>query len=510
MYELLIQIRLYLSGMWKYRWLGIAASWAVCLAGWTFVHFMPDQYQSSGKVQADTKSILKPLLKGIAVETDPAGTVSLVTKKLMSRPTLEQIIRETNLGLKVTNEQQMEDALDQLRNKVAIEMPITRGASPGTDQIIIISYTNKDPQLAWTIVKKFMDFLVEDTLGASRSDTNLAHNFLMNQIKDYERRLVESEQKLADFKKQNIGMMPGESGTYYTRLQGELDKLNEIESELRLARNRKKVLESQFQNEIARSATREFDKKIQDHENKLNSLLLQFTHQHPDVQAEKSIIAKLNADKQAVINDAASGAGVNLDESNLQLNLAFQNMKTSLQEAEVNVANLEEQRASQNRRIRELQQMLDTVPEVEAQLARLNRDYEVTKARHAELLTRLESARISSDAEQSSEDVTFNIIDPPVVPLNPVSPDRLLLNTGVLLAGIGAFFGVTFLMLQLRPVFLTRGELTSLTGLPVLGSVTLILDDATRTRKFRERMVMVSLGVVLLITYTSVIIMQRL
>mgnify|MGYP001469404940 CR=1 FL=1 len=175
-----------------------------------------------------------------------------------------------------------------------------------------------------------MDFLVEDTLGASRSDTNLAHNFLMNQIKDYERRLVESEQKLADFKKQNIGMMPGESGTYYTRLQSELDKLNDIESELSLARNRKKVLEGQFQNEIARSATRELDKKIQDHENKLNTLLLQFTHQHPDVQAEKSIIAKLEADKQAVINGAASGAGVNLEESSLQLNLAFQNMKTCL------------------------------------------------------------------------------------------------------------------------------------------------------------------------------------
>ena len=116
MYELMLQIRDYLSGMWKFRWIGIVASWVVCLAGWTFVYFMPDVYESKTVIQVDTESVLTPLLKGLAVDTDPNKTVEMVTRRLLSRPNLERIIQSTDLGLTVANDIAFAALVQDLQN----------------------------------------------------------------------------------------------------------------------------------------------------------------------------------------------------------------------------------------------------------------------------------------------------------------------------------------------------------------------------------------------------------
>ncbi|MDX1554543.1 MAG: glutaredoxin domain-containing protein, partial [Xanthomonadales bacterium] len=53
-------------------------------------------------------------------------------------------------------------------------------------------------------------------------------------------------------------------------------------------------------------------------------------------------------------------------------------------------------------KIRELQKRVDTIPEVEAELTRLNRDYNVTKGQYESLVSRRETARLSEQAEQKS------------------------------------------------------------------------------------------------------------
>ena len=69
---------------------------------------------------------------------------------------------------------------------------------------------------------------------------------------------------------------------------------------------------------------------------------------------------------------------------------------------------------------------------------RLNRDYEINKQQYDTLLQRLESAKISEQAEQSADNVKFRVIEPPIVPVRPSGPDRVALNALVLLAALGA------------------------------------------------------------------------
>jgi polysaccharide chain length determinant protein (PEP-CTERM system associated) len=509
MYEQLQLIRMYLSGMWKYRWFGIAASWMVCTGIWTYVYLKPDIYEATGKIQIDMNTALKPILKGLAVDSNQSGTINLMSRQLMSRPVLERIIRGTDLGLYATNELQMEYMINHLRNTIHIDIPKSGGRRSDSNSLVTISYIDPKPKLAYAIVKKVIDILVENTLGANQTDTDVAHSFLRSQIKDYENRLSAAEQKLAEFKKKNVGVMPDQGGGYYNRLQTATDGLRKIENDLQLAKNKVKILKIQIQQEVARSVTASYDKKIQEHEDKLNTLLLQFTDKHPDVQAEKSIIASLKKNKEEAIKNAASDKSINQNDDSLQIDQVYQNLQIALKEAEVNVSNIEASKREQQRLIKTLQKQVDTAPEIEAQLSRLNRDYEITKTKYSALVSRLDSARISSQAEKSSEDINFKVIEPPIIPIIPVGPKRFLLNSSAILAGLAAFFGITFLILQLKPVFLTKKELTNLTGLPVLGAVTMVLDAETKKRKLKERFIMVSLGVAQVVVLAVIVLSQH-
>ena len=81
--------------------------------------------------------------------------------------------------------------------------------------------------------------------------------------------------------------------------------------------------------------------------------------------------------------------------------------------------------------------MMNVLPEVEAELARLTRDYSSNQTQYQQLLQRLDSARLTDEADRS-EDLKVKVIDPPVLPVFPASPKRGLLIVGVLMGGLGS------------------------------------------------------------------------
>ncbi|MEO1575059.1 MAG: hypothetical protein AAFU65_08885, partial [Pseudomonadota bacterium] len=159
----------------------------------------------------------------------------------------------------------------------------------------------------------------------------------------------------------------------------------------------------------------------------------------------------------------------------LDLNPVYQNLRIELSNVELDLKEISTQLAIQNRKVAELQRSVDTVPEVEAELAALNRDYQVTKSRHDQLLQSLEDARLGGEAESSVSDVRFRVIEPPRLPLEPYGPNRPVFMTMTLLAALGAGIVVAFVLDQLRPVFITRDDLANRSGLPVLGSIGVVM-----------------------------------
>ena len=158
--------------------------------------------------------------------------------------------------------------------------------------------------------------------------------------------------------------------------------------------------------------------------------------------------------------------------SGLAANPVYQGIKLQLSQAEVEVAAARRQVADREGRIAELRKMINTAPQVEAEYARLNRDYDVTRGQYQVLVERLNRAKLADKAEATGV-VRFEVVDPPTGSEQPVSPDRIRLILVVLLGGLAAGAGAAYGMHQLRPVFVSARQLTEVTQLPVLGVVSM-------------------------------------
>ena len=98
----------YLKGIWLKRRYIIIATWLICPIGWYAVSSMPNVYKSEARVYVDTQSLLRPLLKGLTVETNPNTQIRLMIKTLLSRPNLERISRMTDLDVQANNSEEYE------------------------------------------------------------------------------------------------------------------------------------------------------------------------------------------------------------------------------------------------------------------------------------------------------------------------------------------------------------------------------------------------------------------
>jgi hypothetical protein len=162
-------------------------------------------------------------------------------------------------------------------------------------------------------------------------------------------------------------------------------------------------------------------------------------------------------------------------------------MQIAVSHAEAEVAARQAVVNEYRERIKQLEGAVDRVLRVEGEQAQLNRDYQILKRNHDELVGRLEAARLARKADTRSETVRFRVIDPPRVPAKPSAPNRLLLSSAVLLAGLALGAAVAFLLGQLRPTFDERKLLNEVTGLPVLGSVDMVWTASQmRARQMRN------------------------
>lgn len=505
MNEQLTLIYGYLHGMWRYRWTALLIAWVVALIGWSFVIAMPNQYSAKAVVYVDTTSVMKPLLRGLALETDSKDELRMMSRVMLSRDNLLSVIRETDMDLEIEGPEDREKMVQELAAAIVVTGGgRARGREPRSN-IYEINYQSTSAERAFKVVSNLLNTMIEDTLKSTRTDTVMAQKFLDTQIAEYERRLSKSEQQLAEFKKANVGYMPDEKGGYYMRLQRDQDAVVATRSALRLAKRRVTELNKQLKGEKPLLDSETYESatvlKLRQYQGQLDTLLNKFTEQHPDVQELRSTIADLRDNKDTGNTEASFTGGGDI----VEFNPVYQAMRVDLSKAGVEVETLSIHLVEQERRVKKLKDSIDIIPEVEARLAKLNRDYDVTHKRYLALVERRESAQLAQRAGQSSSDITFRVIEPPIVPIRPSGPKRLLMLAGVLVAAFGAGLGWSFLRYLLQPTFVDLQQVRLETGLPVLGSVSLYLSPEHRKNRQRQMASFLTATFLLVCAYGGVV-----
>jgi polysaccharide chain length determinant protein (PEP-CTERM system associated) len=487
--ELAGKARTQVRSAWRFRWYGVAAAWLSFLIGWAAVVLQPDVYEASARVYVDNSSALRPVLNNRIVPVDVATQLAYVRQALLGRTHLERTARDNGLALKAKTPAQFEAVLNSLRLKIEI-------SSREGPNLYRIAYKNSDREKAIGVVTTLLNSLVTDTIGEQQQGADAASRFLEERIAEYAARLQETEQARANFKKRNADRLPGSQGGYFEQLRIARDTLAQKESALRLAESKRERIRAQLKSESPVMPTEigparelppsSIDARIRNQRTELERLLLMYTDKHPDVINARESLERL--EKQRAEQLGALGV-LDRDQelSGLGTNPVYQTLRIALNDTDVEIATLEADVAQRRAEVTALQALIDDVPDVEAELSRLNRDYDVVYEQYQNLVRSRETQDLSEKARDADE-VDFRVIDPPLADFKPIGPNRLVYTAFVFFASLGCAGGLCWLLAQLSPVFHDGTSLREVCGLPVIGYVS---DAAPRRRRMRRRLAIV-------------------
>lgn len=488
-------IRFYISAFWRRRWSIALVAWLICLIGWFTVALLPNRYEATAKLYVDTDSIIDPLMKGLAITPDIDRQIEVMRQTLLSRPNVEQIIRRADLDLKLA------DPPSRLEREVLVNSLVEniRVRAEGRN-LYQISFQSRFPEEAYRIVDSVLQIFVEQNVGVTQRDVDTARGFIDRQIAEYEVKLREAELAVAEFKRENAMELRGVEQAQL-RLETAEAQLRSLRSDRDSAIWNRDQLQAQLSVIPQTLAGAQLpggpapaEQRLSELQANRDRLLLVYTERHPDVRALDALIASAQEQGEGSVSAGFSTRTVN--PVYVQVDQQLRSTETGIRDLERQIGLIEEE-------IGRLTVMVTQTPQVEADLTRLTRDYEVLFNNYQELIQRRESAQFAKRLDSETDRIEFRVVEPPFVPVTPSGPPHGLMMAGVLLVGIGVGGGLAFLRIQLDESFTTVAQLQERFNLPVLGAIELVRSSLYRRVRLIEAATLGSVVIALFITFTG-------
>lgn len=465
--------RLAAAHMWQRRALVVGVGWTVALLGALCVAQVPQRYEALARVYVDTQSVLKPLMDGLAYQPDIDQQVRMVARTVLTRPRLESLLQRPELGLPAGDSQQREATLTRLMNRIKL--------TPTEAGLYVISYRDADPLRAQRIVAAMLDLFVNSGSGDQVRDSTAAQQFITNQIAAYEVKLSEAESRLKEFKIRNFGVSGMSNQDFFLRMATLSDQLDRLRADLLAAERAREAYRAELLGEepqLQRGTGGEgglpllldVDTELAAQHKRLDELHQRYTDQHPDVMAVRRLIEELEARQRREAEARArsrGGKGVAVAATSP----VYQRLRVALADSEAQVASLRSRVASEQARLDEARTYASRIPQVEAELAQMNRDYDVVRKNYDQLVSRREAATLGVKLDESSRLRDFRLVDPPRVGAQPVFPSRITLAWLTVLVSLAAGLCAPAVVDTLRPTVRDVRSLREWSGRPVLGTV---------------------------------------
>ena len=475
------ELRGALHAIWQRRWVALAVAWGICLAGWLVVSQMPNNYESRARIFVQLRQI---------IPTD--GTTALnqqkdldrVRQTLTAAVNLEKVVRGTDLARTVATDRDVADRVAGLQKAIKL--------TAQQDNLFEISVTAPSGKLARQITQKLIDIFVEANLSDNRDQSSQSLDFMDQQLDARQKQLADAEAKKADFQNRYLGSLPG-TGSIDDRVSAARTQLAQIQSDLAAAQSSLNVVNAQMASTPANVAgagggavTGPARARLAAIQGQLADARAKgYTDSHPDVIALKNQLAAAQsaAAREPVVSGASAGAS----------NPVYIGLQSMRADKQATVAALIQRKAQIEGDLNLLQAKMAEAPGVAAEQGEIERQYQVLKGQYDTLLAQREQMKIASQAQNVADADKFNVVDPPTQPRAPSSPNRPLLLTGVLIAGLGAGLAAAFALGKLTTTFPTAAKLEKASGMPVIGAIGEVV-TAAQTAMRRRKLVLFAGG----------------
>jgi uncharacterized protein involved in exopolysaccharide biosynthesis len=473
------------------------------LAGFMVSYAFPPKYTSQSTVLVEAQKVPDTYVQAV-ITADFTQRIQTLSQQVLSPVRLRPVIQ----SLALVNRTEDEDKLiQQIQQNMTVEPVITSmsGASnsagvsgakkkkqSSTDEPVPgfnVSYTDSNPARAQKICTAMTSLIVDENLRSRAEVAQGTTDFLSRQVEDAKNKLDEQDRKLADFKRQYMGQLPGDSDNNMRMLMALNSQLDTATQTLSRAQQDKAYAESMLAQQTVAWKSTQSNTNPQTLETQLSQLqaqLLQlqgrYTEDHPDVIKVKADIAEVEKKLKQVNAEAASASAADSTE------------KASASEPpEIRALRLQihqyqgviEQAASDQKRLQGqiglYQSRTAMSPGVEEQYKLLTRDNDNAQSFYKDLLAKKSASGVATSMESQQQGEQMHILAGAGLPESPTFPNRPIFAAGGL--GVGLALGLImaiFLEFSDKSIR-TEKDAAAIMDLPLLISVPWLGDDENAT-----------------------------
>src|SRR5712692_8711915 len=287
-------------------------------AGFLISYAFLAKYTSQSLVLVEEQKVPQGYVKSVVTE-DLTQRIATMQQQVLSRNRLQPMI--DRLGL--AKGRNPDDVIDDIRQNLTIQ-PVESDLSPASNNKkrpgqsdlpgFYVNFTASDPRQAQQICDALTSMLLEENLKTREQVAQSTTDFLTRQLDDAKRNLDSLDGKLATFKRQYLGQLPGDEDNNMKILMGLNSQLDANTQTLNRAQQDKAYTESLLAQQVSAwkssqssNNPQSLDQQLTALQTQLLSLQARYTDDHPDVIKTKADLAEVKK-KLAEINKASSDA----------------------------------------------------------------------------------------------------------------------------------------------------------------------------------------------------------
>jgi len=428
----------YLTLLKKNKLLFAVAALAVMTVITIASYLLPKQYEAKSTVFIE-KSVIGDLVKGLAITPTVEDKIKVLSYAINSRTLIMKVIDELDLNTKKSGDAYIESLIVGLQKKTVVRIRDKEG-------LFIISFKDSNPKLARDYVNTLVRRYIEENMSSKREDSYGATKFISEQLSTFKDKLTKAEQDVSAFK-QREGAVASMDTTSL------LKEMNDAQQRL----DDNKIKQSQLEASLATMSKSGSDNsKLTVLQNKLEELQRQYTDSYPEIIKTKDEIV-------AIESQSKKGRKSTTVESPEYARTASE--LKALRQSESNLHGV----IARNR------SLLHSVPAAKATLESLEREMNTQKILYDQFVARQGQSEVSKQMEVQDKSTNFRIVDPAVLPVQPISPDRVRIIIMGIVAGVAAGFGLVLLKDHMNPA-IKNADMLKAMGLNVLAIIPNIVD----------------------------------
>ncbi len=528
-----------LAAIRRRRWPAIAVAIVILAVALTAAALWPATYRSAGTILIEQQELPADLVQS-TVTSFADQRIQVIGQRVMTTDNLLRIIDHYNLYPKLRNKPR-EVLLARTRQDIHLQMISAdvidpRQGHPTKANIAFsLSYESSAPDTAARVANEIISLYLDENLKARRLQSADAESFLTSEANKLDRNIAEMEVGVADFKNKHLNTLPDQNGVNKETLIRTEDQLHEIDNQEQSLQQQATYLDSQLaqlspnsqvytstgervmssadrlkylRSELTRltgsysdehpdvvrmrqevdslerdagqvDVSNDLQRQLEDAHTRLADLRQRYSPDHPDVIRLQQQIDNLNQALKAAPAAPSQPKPEHPDNpAYIQLKLQREINREQLQE-------LQQKRTQAERKMADMDDRVAAAPGVERQYADMLRDLENEQIKYREVRQKQMAAKLSENLEDEQKGERFTLIDPPLPPQEPASPNRkLLLILGVVLS-LAAGAVTVLLGESMDGTVRGRRELANLLDVLPLAVLPLIETQADRVRKRR-------------------------